>query len=327
MLYRTLHNNSLVAFILVPFIILLFWVRVFLFEGVQPISFEGIYMPLWEWLIRAVFGQSVFWAAVLSYVLAVLIAFTVNRVVGRYGLLSKQSVLPAVLFGLLVSGFLSVQRLHMVWMFTLFFLLGIERIMGAPNSSRKEVRCFDGGVLLGVGVLMYAKGIYLYPMLIVAMGVLRVLTLRSFIASFLGLLLPFILSAGYFFVFSDVEEFVIYFVLNLFSNTGQLDHNLVSLIYLSALILLTLIGLVTLVRYIPRQKIITRKHFRVVVWLILITSALCLTPYFSIEITPIMAIGPCIVLAFWFDKIGHKFWREFFLWLLVAGTGAVQFFL
>ncbi|PRZ01670.1 hypothetical protein DFO77_11755 [Marinilabilia salmonicolor] len=327
MLYRTLHNNSLMAFILVPFILLLFWVRVFLFEGVQPISFDGIHMPLWEWLIRPVFGQSVFWAAVFSYVLAVLTAFTVNRVVGRYGLLGRQSVLPALIFGLLVSGFLSVQRLHMVWMFALFFLLGIERIMGAPASSRKEVRCFDGGVLLGIGVLFYAKGLYLYPMIVVAMGVLRVLSVRSFIASLLGLILPLILSAGYFFVFSSVEEFGVYFVLNLFSNTGQFGHNLVSQIYLPVVILLTLVGLITLVRYIPTQKIITRKHFRVVVWLILVTAALCLTPYFSVELTPVLAIGPAIVLAFWFDKMGAKFWREFFLWFLVVGTAAVQFFM
>jgi len=199
--------------------------------------------------------------------------------------------------------------------------------MGAPASSRKEVRCFDGGVLLGIGVLFYAKGLYLYPMIVVAMGVLRVLSVRSFIASLLGLMLPLILSAGYFFVFSSVEEFGVYFVLNLFSNTGQFGHNLVSQIYLPVVILLTLVGLITLVRYIPTQKIITRKHFRVVVWLILVTAALCLTPYFSVELTPVLAIGPAIVLAFWFDKMGAKFWREFFLWFLVVGTAAVQFFM
>jgi hypothetical protein len=327
MLYRTLHNNSLTAFILVPFIILLFWVRVFLFEGLQPISFDGMTMPLWNWLVRPVFGQNVFWAAVLSYVLAILIAFTVNRVVGRHGLLGRQSVLPALVFGLLVSAFLSVQRLHMVWMFTLFFLLAMERLMGTPNSSRKEVRCFDGGVLLGVGVLMYAKGIYLYPMLILVMGILRVLTVRSFIASFLGLLLPFILSAGYYFIFSDVEEFAIYFVLNLFSNTGQFYHNLASQIYLPILVILTIIGLINLVRYIPTQKILTRKYFRVIIWLILFTSALCLTPFFSVEIAPLVAIGPAVVLAFWLDKVGRKFWGEFLLWFMVLGTMAAQYFL
>ncbi len=327
MLYRTLHNNSLTAFILVPFVILLFWVRVFLFDGLQPISFDGMSMPLWEWLVRPVFGQSVFWAAALSFVLAILIAFTVNRMVGRYGLLGQQSVLPALIYGLLVSAFLSVQQLHTVWMFTLLFLLALERLMGAPHSSRKEVRAFDGGVLLGVGVLMYARGIYLYPMLVIVMGILRVLTFRSFIASFLGVLLPFILSAGYFFVFANVEEFGIYFVLNLFSNTGQFDHNLTSQIYLPAVTLFTLAGLVTLVRYMPTQKIITRKYLRVVIWLILVTAALCLTPFFSVELTPLVAIGPAIAISFWFDKMKSKILRESLLWLLVLGTIAAQYFL
>ncbi len=284
-------------------------------------------MPLWDWLVRSVFGQSVFLAAVISYLLAILMAFTVNRMVGRYGLLSRQSVLPALIFGLLVSAFLSVQRLHMVWVFSFFFLLAIERIMGASASSRKEVRCFDAGVLLGAGVLFYAKGIYLFPVLVLAMGILRVLTIRSFIAGILGVLLPVILSAGYYFVFSNVEELAVYFVLNLFSNTGQFDHNLASQIYLPAVILLTIVGLITLVRYMPTQKIATRKHFRVVVWLILVTAALCLTPFFSVEIAPLVAIGPSIVLAFWLDKMGRKFWREFFLWFLLLGTVAAQLFL
>jgi hypothetical protein len=327
MLYRTLHNNSLTAFILIPFILLLFWVRVFLFEGIQPISFAGISMPLWDWLVRPVFGQSAFWSALFSYVLALMIAFTVNRMVGRYGLLGRQSVLPALMYGLLISGFLTVQRFHVVWVFTLFFLLGIERIMGAVSASHKETRCFDAALLAGFGALMYAKGLFFYPLLIVVMGVLRVLTLRSFIASLMGLLLPFVLSAGYFFLLGNTQEFLVYLVLNLFTNTGQFSHNIASQIYLSLMVLLTLMAIINLVRYIPMQKILTRKHFRVIIWLTLLTAIACLTPFFSFEITPLLAVGPAVVLAFWFDKISRKFWQEAFLWFLVFVTIAGQFFL
>ncbi|WP_462317198.1 hypothetical protein [Marinilabilia sp.] len=327
MLYRTLHNNSLTAFILVPFIVLLFWVRVFLFEGVQPISFDGMSMPLWEWLVRPVFGQSVFWSAAFSYLLAIMIAFSVNRVVGRYGLLGKQSVLPVLIYALLVSGFLAVQRLHVVWVFTLFFVLAIERIMGATQSSRKEVRSLDAALLVGIGSLMYAKGLYLYPLLLVVMGVLRVLTFRTFIASLMGLLLPFLISAGYFFMVGKTQEFLLFIVLNLLSNTGQFSHNLASQIYLPLIGFLTLVGILNVFRYMPMQKIITRKHFRVIIWLIFLLSVACLTPFFSLEIAPAMAIGPSVVLAFWLDKMKHRIWREVFLWGLIAVTVAAQFLL
>jgi hypothetical protein len=327
MLYRTLHNNSFTAFILVPSIIFLFWVRVFLFDGVQPISFDGFSMPLWEWLVRPVFGQSIFWAAVFSYVLAVMNAFTVNRLVGRYGLLGQQSVLPALFYGLLVSGFLSVQRLNVVWVFTFFFLLGIERIMGATSSSRKEARCLDASLLVGIGSLMYAKGLYLYPLLLVVMGVLRLLTVRTFLASLIGLLLPFILSAGYFFIFGRTQEFLVYTLLNLFSNTGQFSHNLASQIYLSLMVLFTIAGILNVFRYLSVQKIITRKHFRVIIWIIFLTSAACLTPFFSVEIAPLVAIGPSVVLAFWVDKISSSLWSDLLIWGFVALTIAAQIFL
>ncbi|MBZ4675675.1 MAG: hypothetical protein JG782_294 [Anaerophaga sp.] len=327
MLYRTLHNNSLLAFILVPFILLLFWVRVFLYDGSAPISFDGVSMPLWEWLVRPVFGQSNFWAAAFSYILALLTAFTVNRLVGRHGLLGRQSVLPAVLYGLLVSGFLIVQRLHVVWMFNLFFLLAIERIMGIVNKGRKEGRSFDAALLLGVGALMYAKGLYLYPLLLVVMGGLRLLNLRTFLASLMGLLLPFVLSAGYFFFFGKTMEFLVFILFNLLSNTGQFSHNLASRIYLLLISLPTLIGIVNVFRYLPTQKIITRKLFRVIVWLTLLTAGACLTPFFSVELAPVVAVGPSIVLAFWLDKISRRFWQETILLLFFAIAIAAQLYL
>ena len=151
MLYRTLHDNSLMAFVFVPVILLLLWIRVFLFQGMEPISFDGISMPLWESMINPVFGQNNILAAALSFIFVLLIGFTVNRMVGRYGLLGRQSVLPVLIYGLLVSGFLSVQRLHVVWIFTFFLVLSIERIMGAAGSSRKEGRCLDAGLLTGIG--------------------------------------------------------------------------------------------------------------------------------------------------------------------------------
>jgi len=247
--------------------------------------------------------------------------------VGRHFLLGRQSVLPALMYGLLGSGFLPVQQLHIVWIFTFFLLLGIERIMGAAGSSRKEGRCFDAGLLTGLGSLIYAKGVFFFPVLIVVMGVLRLLTLRTFIASLLGILLPFILSTGYFFLQVEAEEFLFTVVSSQLPNTGQFNHNLISQIYLPLLVVLTLMGLINLFRYMPVQKIVTRKHLKVIVWIILLMGAAALTPFFSVEITPLVAIGPAVVLAFWLDKMSRPFWRELFLWFLIGVTVAAQFLL
>jgi len=324
MLYRTFHDNSLVAFIFVPVIIFLLWIRVFLFDGLQPISFDGVSMPLWNELVRPVFGQSNILGAALSFIMVLLNAFTINRIVGRHMLLNKQSVLPALIYGLLVSGFLPVQRLHVVWIFTFFLLLAIERIMGAAGASRKEGRCFDAGLLMGIGSLIYAKGVFFFPVLIVVIGVLRLLTLRTFIAGLLGVLLPFILSTGYFFLQGKADEFLLTVVFNQLSNTGQFSHDLFSQIYISLLGFLTLIGMLNLFRYMPVQKIINRKHLKVIVWLILLTAVACFTPFFSVETTPLVAIGPAVVFSFWFDKISRKLWGELFLWFLIGVTIAAQ---
>ncbi|SFD98751.1 hypothetical protein SAMN05444380_10533 [Thermophagus xiamenensis] len=324
MLYRTLHNNSLLAFILVPFILFLFWIRVFLFDGSAPISFDGISMPLWEWMVRPLFGNNAYLAAAFSFVLVLLTAFTINRLAGRHGLLGSASVLPALMYALLVSGFLVVQRLNVVWMFNLFFLLAIERIWGIVIHGRKEGRSFDGALLVGIGSLVYVKGLYLYPLLLVVMGGLRVLTIRTFLASLMGVLLPFVLSAGYFFFVDRFMEFGVFIVFNLLSSTGQLSHNISTQIYLFFLGGIILVGIVNVFRFLPTQKIITRKLFRSVVWLTLLTFGACLTPFFSVELTPLIAIGPSMILAFWLDKMSKKIWQEVILWVFIGITIAVQ---
>ncbi len=330
MLYRTFHSNSLKALILSFFFMLFLWGRAFFYGGPEPLSLQGAAMPLWSSLIVPVCGQSAFLSAAFAFLIAFTIGFFLNRLVSRYGLLQRQSMLPLVVYALLVSGFLSVQRFNPVWVFTLFFLPGLERVLGAPPSgsfvtSGAQTRCFDAAFLTALGSLFYAKGLFLFPIVWVAMGLLRLFTLRSFIASVLGLILPYALSAGYFFFQGRTTEFASLAIENLLSNTGQFSHHPASQIYVALVLLFALIGVVNLVRYMPIQKIVTRKHFRVVIWLILMSAATGLTPFFSVELIPVFSLGLAIAIAFWLEKIKSLRWKEALLWLLLTATVSAQF--
>jgi hypothetical protein len=78
---------------------------------------------------------------------------------------------------------------------------------------------------------------------------------------------------------------------------------------------------------LPTQKIITRKLFRVIVWLTLLTAGACLTPFFSVELAPVVAVGPSIVLAFWLDRMSGRFWQETILLLFFVIATAAQLYL
>ncbi len=330
MLYRIFHSNSMNALALSFLLMLLLWGRVFFYGGPEPLSLQGADMPLWSSVIVPVCGQSAFLAATFAFLMAFTIGFSLNRLVSRYGLLQQQSMLALVIYALLVSGFLSVQRLNPVWVFTLFFLPGLDRVLGASSSgshvaSGVQTRCFDAAFLTALGSLFYAKGLFLFPIVWVAMGLLRLFTLRSFIASVLGLIFPYAVSAGYYFFMGRTTEFSSLVIENLLSNTGQYSHHPASKIYLALLLLFALIAVVNLVRYMPVQKIITRKYFRVIIWLILMAAATGLSPFFSIELIPVFSLGLAIAIAFWMEKIRVLWWREVLLWVLIATAVSAQF--
>ncbi len=326
MLYRTFYSNSLKALLLSFVLMLVLWGRVFVYAGAQPLSFEGVGMPLWTALIVPLFGHNAYLAAMFSLLLAFAIGLTLNRLVGRYGWLAQQSMLPLVAYALLVSGFLVVQRLNPVWVFTLFFLSGLERLMGASLSPKPYVRCFDTAVLVSLGSLFYGKGLFFFPVIWVFMGLLRLYSVRSFIATILGLVFPYALSIGYFFLFGKTSEFLYLLLLNVLSNTGQFSYHASSQIYVAILLLLALFSILTLARYLPVQKIITRKHFRVIIWLILLTAATGLTPFFSIELIPVFSLGLAITLSFWLEKIKLYRLKEILFGAFLLITLAAQIF-
>ncbi len=327
MLVKAIHNNSLITLILVPLIMLALWGRFFVLDIVYVTIHDNPSMPLWDGIVMPIFGYSRFAAAILSYALALATGLTVNRIISRYALLQKQSMLPLFIFAMLVSAFLSVQKLNPIWFFAFFFSFGIERLLGSVNESKPVVRCFDSSMLVGIGALFYAKGIFVYPILFLIMGILRIANYRTIIASLMGFFLPFALSFAYYFFIDETASFLTQVNENVVSNPGQYNHTWYSQIYLGFFIFLNAIAVLMLARYMNVQKVVTRRSFRVFIWIVFLVGIGVLSPFFSNEILPIAIIGSTVILSFWIDKIARLWVKEFFLWFLVLLTIFGQLFL
>ena len=287
MLVRAVHNNRLLTLGLVPLIMLGLWARFFILDITHVTIHDNPSMPLWDALVMPVFGFSRFAAALLSYALALATGLTVNRIVSKHAMLSRQSMLPLFIFAMFSAAFLSIQKLNPIWFFAFFFSLAIERLMGSVDAAKPAVRSFDSALLVGIGTLFYAKGAFIYPVLFLVMGVLRVANYRSLAASLMGFLFPIAMSATYFFATDKLVDFLIQLNENLVSNPGQYNHTLFSKTYLGFFILLNAIGVMVVSRYMNVQKVIIRRYFRVFIWLILLVGIGVLSPFFSNEILPI----------------------------------------
>jgi hypothetical protein len=284
-------------------------------------------MPVWDVLVDPYLGYSRFTAALASFALVLLTGLSLNRMVIRYGMMKQQSMMVLILYGLLSSAFMSVQKLSPVWFFVFFFIIALERIFSGVQKRNATANCFDASFLLGIGSLFYAKGIFFFPLILIAIGVLRLANFKSVVAGVLGMLLPFVISFAWYFYWNTGFVFFETLSENLVANPGQFNHDLFSRIYMGLIIFLTGLSILATVRQMGTQKVIVRRYFRVFIWVILLSAAAVLTPFFSVEMLPLAAVGAAVTITVWLESVSRKMVKETIFFLIVLITLAGQFLL
>lgn len=324
MIFKTLNNNNIIAFLLLPVFLVGFWLQSLLVQQPAGFSFDQTPMPLWDLLLGALKGNR-FFTTVISMLIALVMMSGVNRIVNRFGLSNKQTALPGYLYLFMVSGYLMAQQLHPVWFFTPLLLLGIERLFAANGHHNPTAWCFEAAFWVSLGSLFYAKGIYFLILIWMTMFILRLFSFRAVLASVVGAVLPYLLSMGYYYLADRFGWFVDLILENFISPVAFFSHSIYSQVYNGVVIFTVFLAILAVVRIMPVVKIITRKYFRIFIWLIVLCIVAALTPYFSLEIVPVLAIGASIVLNRFFNAIRRSLIQEVLFLLMVGITLAAQF--
>jgi len=324
MFFKTVNRNSIIALALMPLVLIGFWANSLIFDQSPSFPYDQTPMPLWD-LAIGVLKSNHLLASIISMLIALLVMFSVNRISNRFTLFNGQTALPGFLYMFFVSGYLMTQKLHPVWFFTPLLMLSIERLFSAYNERKPMTWCFEASFWLSLGTLFYAKGIYFIAFLWVIMFILRQMSFRAFIASILGVFLPYAFTIGYYFWFDQSATFIDLMFENFASPLAFFEHSIYSQVYNGLVAFLVFISILGVVRILPAVKIITRKHYRVFIWLIVLCVVAAITPYFSLELMPIWAIGASIIVGRFLSVIRRPFIQELFFTLILIITIAAQF--
>lgn len=321
MFYRVLHRNSLLPIVLLPFLLVLFFGRL-LFDGSTNSLNSELAMPLFELVELLVQGHPVV-ASIISLALAFFLMFSVNRMNTRFMLLKRQSVLPGLVYLIFISGYVSVQELHPVWFFSLLFAIALIFLFDTATKNESSGAIFNASFFVSTGVLFFGKGVYVIPLFWMMMVVLNLMKFRYFMASLLGLVLPFFLTFGVYYLMGQEQQLIVTLSENFFSHSPFFQHNWLSKTYNGFLVLLNLTGIVMMAGMLNNLKIITRKYHRVFIWMVVYLIFLAATPFFSMEIIPLLGIGSAYVLTNLFDSVKNHLWQEvwfgsFFLLTLIC---------
>lgn len=313
MLIRFFKSNQAYHFILIPFIVLVLWLRSYLFPEFYPF-FEGenmmpLYKPLYSLLSKSAFVNNL-----LAMAFVILLSFIILRLNTVYSFIRVRTFFPSNIFVLILSGLLPLHTLHPVYFGALFLLISIDRIFGSYEERSIHSNAFDSGFFIGLGSLFYLPLIFYFPLVWIGFLLIRKTpNWRNFVLPLVGIVVPWLFAYTYYFVTDSSGDIIHVIQQNLFTKNYFLRDNINLQIYVGFLVFITFLGSLFMLGQYDEKKVSARKYFQIFFLIFLVSLALLIfVPSVSLEVLIIMAIPLTFLISNYLIFMRRQFLANLF---------------
>ncbi len=309
MIIRLIHNNRIGAYTFMLLLIILFWIKPIIINNALSIESFNSGMPLWKFFS---FTTEITWIANLFViVLAIIINLSLTRINSRYALLSKQSALPGYIFTLIVATLLDVQSFSPMWIAALFFIVALDYLFEAHNYRKKMKECFLAALWISTSSIFSYKLVLIYPLLIILMSTLRLLTFKTLLASLIGLIVPWLFLLGYSLSFGEgIYEYLDYLKLTIDKIYHLYQHQSHTVYLLSTIGFILLIAILSVISAYGTKKIYTRLQYQVFIYSAIYLTGVMLFTGLNVDLLPLLGISYAIIIAHLIDYIRSVVWQN-----------------
>ena len=324
-MFRLFNRNSIGAFLLLPVLLVLLRLRLIIHPAEGFIAqTEALYTPLWN----GIFGQveACSWVSILlSIVFTLYSAYMVMGIVNRYRFSERQSAISGMFFIVFTSGYVISQGLHPVHVFVMFMVTGIYRLFAGVEENNRPMRfCYEGAFMVSIGVLMWGKGLWFVPAFYIAMAMLRVFSLRSFLTATFGFLTPMLIASTWYFYNDQLIQVVETYWPTVTSRIEMCRTGMYTRTYLVLSAVFVAVGIVNALGEMPKLKIIESRYVRTVVWTIVVSLIFIFLPYFSLEMLNVVAVGGAVLVSAYMQRMRNERWQEIITVIFVVVTVFIQ---
>lgn len=203
---RLFSRNYVTSFVLHVVCVAL-WFSPFLFEKntLCPISISFLGIPFLE--------LSPLFASIFQFLLFVALGNVINMFLISFRLVPLQNKYFYFIFLFLMSVTLQVQSFSNKSIAFLFFLLSLFQLFRIFQSEN-VYRVFNSTFLLSIAVFFNVEYVYFFPFVIIALLLLRALTLRTFLSSLLGIFSVAFIFLSVFYLTDTFQNVHSYFALS-----------------------------------------------------------------------------------------------------------------
>lgn len=319
MLLRQFKGTGPGTIFLISVTLLSVWASAFIrLKNHFSLYFDLDPMPLYG-ILSDIIGTNPLPGIIFSLLSVSVMAFLIVNLNTNIFFINERTFLPA-LFYILLSGLLpQYQLLNPAIFSAIFLMLAIRRIVDAYQVSGTAYSFFDAGILISVGSLFYANLIWFALLIIIGILLLRTAIIKEVIISIIGIVTPFILTIGIYYVSGkDLKDLSSLLKYNLFGKQSGFSFTPLITTALILAGLCTLVSIVYLLRRVNTKKIKSRKTFSLLLWLFVIAGVVyTVLPSVSVEIIWIAGIPVSYFWTHYFVFSKKKLVSEIFFYLLL----------
>jgi hypothetical protein len=313
---------EVIVLIAITFIVL--WISAFIEpRELLPPVYDNDPMPLYAGL-KFLLGNSSVAGLIFTVVLLAVILFMLVNFNTAVFFINERTFLPAIIYLLFSSLFPQCQVMNPVLPAVVFLMLAIRRIMDSYRKPGIAYNFFDAGLLISIGSLFYANMIWFGLLTIIGIALIRTGNIKEIGVAFLGLITPYILTAGTFYVAGkDLAVYLATIRNNIFGESVTYIFTWYTVAALIFIALILFVSIIFLLTGMNSKKIKARKTFSLLLWgFLVVLLAYFVLPSVSAEIIWIAGIPATYFLSYYFVFARKKIIPEvifsgFFLMVLL----------
>jgi hypothetical protein len=303
---------------MLPLVLLVMWIFIL---PKQEINNTENAFPLFLYAFQAIRNHRD-WLIIGSLVLVVLQALFLTTVINRQSVLKEITHLPALIYVVLMSCFPEQLSFNPLLFANFFIIIFLNSLFNFYRADSAVFHVFDAGFFIGIAALFYWPSLFLFPLIWAALILLRSFDWRDWLASLLGVILPFLFFGTVLYWFDMLSIASVYSIIEPFYKVQF------SAVYNSTYIILfgilTFIIIASLIKFSSDlstfAKLRTRKFLMLFVWFFLFAL---LSYFVSVKRTMIslsfLAIPLSVIFSNYFLSLKNQLITELmFIVLLIA---------
>jgi hypothetical protein len=292
------------------------------FNNADSIAMPSSLNPAYYFVFN-LFGNHSLIHEIFAFVFIIGGAFVLNFTLSEFGLISKNTFLPAFFYVLLMSCHTAFLKFHPYLISNIFLMLLLRKIFYANGKDDSLKDVFATGLFTALAALFAFKLAVLILFVFFFLVVLRIISLRYWLAMVTGFVTVLLYVASYYFFTDQLvlkwHNFVEFISNSLFKHHWQhfkfTDYFLfVSLLFMLVVALFSELTSIT-------EKIISIRRLEILLfWFFIgcVVSFFIYTDQFFIDLT-LLFLPATIFLSLYMSSLKKTFFAEMLLLIVIAG--------